>query len=82
MTSFENFHFLRPAWLFALLALVPIFWTVLRQQNGAGAWRRVCDPELLRHLVLDSGDRNSRKALVLLTVAWSAACLALARLTT
>ena len=78
MTTFDSFHFLRPAWLFALLLLVPLFWTALRSQGGSGAWRRVCDAQLLRHLTLDGGGRHSRTALVALAGAWSAACLALA----
>jgi len=78
VTGFENFHFLRPACLFALVLLVPVFWTALRQRNGSGAWRRVCDPELLRHLAMDGGGRSSRTALAVFAVAWTAACLALA----
>ena len=78
MTTFESFHFLRPGWLFALLLLVPLFWTALRSQGGSAAWRRVCDAQLLRHLMLDGGGRQSPAALAAVAVAWSAACLALA----
>ncbi|MBT37732.1 MAG: hypothetical protein CL938_04190 [Deltaproteobacteria bacterium] len=78
MTGFENFHFLRPAWLFALALLVPALWAALRQRRSAGAWRRVCDPELLRHLVVDGGGRSSRTVPAVFAVAWTAACLALA----
>jgi len=78
MTAFESFHFLRPAWLLALPLLVPALWLALRQQASASAWRRACDPQLLRHLVLPGGARGSRGPLAALAAGWIAACLALA----
>jgi Ca-activated chloride channel family protein len=74
----ESFHFLRPAWLLALLLLLPIGWAALRRARGIGAWDRVCDPHLLRHLVAESGGRAAHWPLALLALGWLGACLALA----
>lgn len=74
----ESFHFLRPAWLLALAALLPLGWTLLRRAHRAGAWERVCDAHLLRHLVADDGGRAARWPAALLALGWIAACLALA----
>ena len=78
MSGSETFHFLRPAWLLAIAALAPLLWLSLRQQAGSNAWRRVCDPQLLRHLALPGGGRGSRAPLALAALGWAAACLALA----
>jgi Ca-activated chloride channel family protein len=76
--SIESFHFLRPAWLLALLMLVPLVWLGLRGRAASSAWRKVCDPQLLRHLMLDGGGARSPLSLAALLAGWTAACLALA----
>jgi Ca-activated chloride channel family protein len=78
MSGNETFHFLRPAWLLAIAVLAPLLWLSLRPQAGSSAWRRVCDPQLLRHLALPGGGRGSRAPLALAALGWAAACLALA----
>lgn len=72
------FHFLRPGWLWALLALpllVGWWWRSRRQQN---VWREVVDPHLLRSLLERSG--GGRRMLVFwgMALAYSLAVLALA----
>ncbi len=76
--STESFHFLRPAWLLALAALAPLFWLAWRERRAPGAWRRVCDANLLRHLVLQGSEGGRRLPLALLAIGWIAACVALA----
>ncbi|MBS0570273.1 MAG: VWA domain-containing protein [Proteobacteria bacterium] len=74
-----NFHFLRPGWLLALIAL-PLLWRVLsRTGTDAGGWRAVVDAHLLSHL-LDTHDaaRRARLPRWLAVLAWTVACLALA----
>lgn len=51
MSAFiEQFHFLRPAWLVALILLPPIWWGWRRHVRRADPWRRICDPQLLPYL--------------------------------
>jgi Ca-activated chloride channel family protein len=56
---FDTFHFLRPHWLWALLAL-PVLWMLwrLRQRND-NIWRGVVDAHLLPHL-LETGGKTMR----------------------
>lgn len=72
-----DFHFLRPWWLFALVAL-PALWFVLRRADGdRRAWSKVVDAHLLPYLM--TGAEVSRRApLVLVTAAWVIAVVALA----
>ena len=59
-------HFMRPHWLWALLAL-PALWALWRaRQRHRNVWRRVVDPHLLAHL-LEAGGKSVRGA------AWSGA---------
>ena len=76
--NLEAFHFLRPSWLWALLLLIPIGWSVLRRARSAGPWEQVCDPHLLRHLVTNDTGRGARWPLLLLALGWAVATLALA----
>ena len=76
--NLESFHFLRPEWLWALLLLVPLGWSVLRRAQSVGPWERVCDPHLLRHLVATGSPGSARLPVSLLALGWTAACLALA----
>ena len=48
----EQFHFLRPFWLLALLPLVGLVWLMLKTRLNSGSWQSVVDPELLRHLLV------------------------------
>ena len=76
--NFESFHFLRPAWLLAALALVPILWLAGRERREAGAWQRVCDAPLLAALLVEASGRASRWGLPLFALAWVAGAIAMA----
>ena len=52
--TFADLHFLRPAWLWALLALPALGWWWHRRRVHASPWRTTVDPHLLPHL-LDAG---------------------------
>jgi len=74
-----NFHFLRPWWLFALIAL-PLLWRALAQRGAdAGAWAAAVDAHLLKHLLVRGADSAPRRwPLLLVVLAWLLACVALA----
>ena len=72
----DEFHFLRPLWLAALVPLALLLWYG-RRHHRYNAWIRVCDPRLLPHLL--AGPDQSRSAtLWLLAAGWLLATLALA----
>jgi Ca-activated chloride channel family protein len=78
MIDWANFQFLRPGWLYALVLLIPLCWGGLRARRLGGVWRGICDAHLLRHLITDGGGRRRHWPLVLMALAWAAACLAMA----
>lgn len=70
-------HFLRPHWLWALLAL-PLLWALWRmRRQRQNVWRNQVDPHLLPHLLARS-DRSVRGALVGMTLTYVLAVVALA----
>lgn len=75
----EGFHFLRPAWLAALVPVALLLWAGRRTAaQGGGAWRRVVDAHLLRHLLV-AGDGSARRwPLAAAALGFVAACVALA----
>ena len=76
--SVAVFHFLRPWWLVALLAL-PILWQALRRfGNDADVWRNAVDPHLLEHLLVRTQTATVRAPRMLVMIGWIVACFALA----
>jgi len=47
-----TFHFLRPEWLWVLLAVPLIYFAHRIRENVRAQWEKVIDPELLDHLLL------------------------------
>jgi Ca-activated chloride channel family protein len=75
---FDEFRFLSPAWLLALLPLGLLLLALSREQGSGGAWRRVVDPRLLAALTVGAEGRPRRWPLVMLGVGWLGAVVALA----
>lgn len=70
--AIAGLHWLRPHWLWALLAL-PLLWFAWRaRRKRESVWRRAVDPHLLPHL-LERGGPGARGF-----GAWAALCYALA----
>ena len=70
-------HFLRPHWLWALLAL-PALWALWRvRQRRGNVWQGVVDPHLLPHL-LERGGNVVRGGMWLGALGFAIAVLALA----
>ncbi|HDS1147293.1 MULTISPECIES: VWA domain-containing protein [Stenotrophomonas] len=70
-------HFLRPEWLWALLALPLIVALALYRQRRSDAWRQAVDAHLLPHLLAAGAKRRVRLPWVLL-LGWALASLAMA----
>lgn len=75
--ALAQFHFLRPAWLLALLVLPWLLWQASRRSRGLQALSRLVDAALLPQL-LHGRARGQRLPLGLLALAWLLAVLALA----
>lgn len=73
-----EFHFLRPAWLLALLPALLVLLAVWRSSAGTRAWERLVDPHLLRHLLRDPDPQGRSFPFWLLGLGWTLIVLALA----
>jgi Ca-activated chloride channel family protein len=73
-----SFHFLRPLWLLAIPAMLPLLWLALRSRAASSAWQRVCDPELLEALLSRSEFATRRWPGALFALGWTVACVAAA----
>ncbi|MDH5835597.1 VWA domain-containing protein [Luteimonas kalidii] len=74
---FASLHFLRPQWLWALLALPLLAAWWLAQRRRAGIWRAHVDPHLLPHLVEAGVARRGVGGIALRLLAVTLAVLAL-----
>jgi Ca-activated chloride channel family protein len=74
----ENFHFIRPLWLLALIPLALLVWQIRESGAGDNPWRRIVDARLLPLLLVGRGQTADRAALWLLAAGWFIAALALA----
>ena len=65
----DEFHFLRPFWLLAVLPALAVWWGLWRQQDSVVSWRQVVDQHLLEHLLVgESGHRGPRPIQLLLVM--------------
>ncbi|TZF88560.1 tetratricopeptide repeat protein [Cognatilysobacter lacus] len=71
-------HFLRPAWLLALLALPALAWWLRRHASARADWQRAIDPHLLPYLLEPGNDARRRWLAVIAALAYTVATLALA----
>lgn len=75
--TLTNFHFLRPAWLVAVPAVVALWWLWRRQVDPLRGWRKQIEPDLLKALTVQEPNArsNSGRGLV---VGWLLAAVAVA----
>jgi len=75
---FEQFHFLRPYWFFALAPAILLF-AIMKTRQGKGSnWEKTIDPLLLPHLIDDSSVKVNKNPLFLILLAWCVAIVSLA----
>ena len=73
-----DFHFLRPNWLWFLPLLILLGIILSRLQKNSHAWQQVCDPHLLRYLLIQPKQQNQQLAVRILWFILLLALLALA----
>ena len=66
--TLDDFHFIRPAWLWALLALALISLWLYFYQRKAGAWQSVVSPELQPFVLQRNTQQSFRWSLLLAAV--------------
>jgi len=67
---FEQFHFIRPLWFYALIPTFVIFiWLFIKKQKAAN-WSKICDQELLNYFLVENGKARSRFPVILLFISW------------
>jgi Ca-activated chloride channel family protein len=74
----QQFHFLRPEWLLAIIPaaiLALFFW---QQRSSAVNWRGAINPQLLDHLIDGGSTKVARWPWLLLLLAWLIASIAMA----
>lgn len=74
----QHFHFLRPAWLLALVPLLLLLWLLARRERGRDVLQRFCDPALLPFVTAAGGDARRGAGLLLLALGGLLSILALA----
>ena len=55
-------HFVRPAWLWLLLALPLVGWMIWRRRTRSDVWEGHIDPHLRAHVLEAGGRRAPREA--------------------
>ena len=74
----EDFHFLRPLWLLAMLPLAALIWYMLRQRLSSRLWEKICDRELLPYILIAGAGKRHRLTEIVTAVSASLLILALA----
>jgi Ca-activated chloride channel family protein len=74
----DQFHFLRPGWLLALIVLGMVLWLLRRRGYESGNWRAVIDARLLPHVLSTDGGRSTNRLPWILGVVTMLAIIALA----
>ncbi len=78
MAALADFHFLRPAWLLALLPCALLAFWFLRRRARPALWSELIDPALLAALLLPEGAGRRNALPWLLLAGWALAVLGLA----
>jgi Ca-activated chloride channel family protein len=74
----DDFHFLRPLWLLALIPAAFLVWRAVRPGLRSSAWRNAVDAHLLKHLLLSDESGARRWPGWLLGLGWALATFAMA----
>ena len=78
MTGIDLFHFMRPAWFLMLIPVALLVFFLLRRHSAGSVWEGMVDANLLKHLWLQEPGKLRRLPIVLLSLGWLLAVIALA----
>ena len=74
----EQFHFMRPLWLLALLPIAALLALLWRSHYQSQQWHKHIAPQLLPALLEGGLSRTNRAVFFAIALSWLLACLALA----
>ncbi|MFV2032011.1 MAG: VWA domain-containing protein, partial [Gammaproteobacteria bacterium] len=74
----EQFHFLRPVWLLALLPLAALLWYLIKGRRMSRSWQAAVDPALLAHLLSGQVQVRRNWPLAMIILSATLAIIALA----
>ena len=74
----QNFHFIRPWWLLALLLPLWGYYKFAKKQKLSSSWKKVCDKRLLEFLLIKTNSTQVRFFSFLVFLGFLSAILALA----
>jgi len=72
----NDFHFIRPLWLLALIPVVSVVWLSWHKKWRIGNWQAVCDADLLPYLLQDNASSLHKRGYAPLALAALSALLA------
>ena len=73
-----EFHWIRPMYFWALIPIVLFLLVIYLQRSTGDNWRKVCDENLLPHLLIKQNKPDRHLPLLLLMFAWFSAVVAMA----
>jgi Ca-activated chloride channel family protein len=74
----DELHLLRPQWLWALVPAFLIWLGLWRLQDRVAEWKKLIDPHLLEHLLVNRTSRRRLRPIHLTLVLWALCAVALA----
>jgi len=74
----NEFHFLRPWWLLAIMPVFLLSWLMRKRHDDAGDWRDFCDQQLLPHILIGTASVRAKWPNWMATLVGVLALLALA----
>lgn len=74
----QQFHFLRPQWLYALVPLLLLWFMIRRIAKTRSGWQSVLAKHLYQHVIIEGQQGSNGNPLWLLAIAWVIATFALA----
>jgi Ca-activated chloride channel family protein len=74
----DELHLLRPLWLWTLVPAFLIWFGLWRLQDRVAAWKKLIDPHLLEHLLVEKQSRRRLRPIHLTLILWLLCAVALA----
>ena len=74
----QNFHFLRPAWLYTMIPLLILLTYMVKYKLGSRSWDAICDQNLLPYILIGKPDGKQYGTVLLVALSGLLAILALA----
>jgi len=78
MDWLQDFHFLRPYWLLALILPFTIWYRVMKNDTIQSSWAKICDEHLLNFLLIKGQNKQRKLPYILLALILSLTIFAIA----